>query len=88
MSYNYGSQKAALFTEDGAEILLAVRDEALRLLAEAGAFTCGKATRNAMGDAWTALAALDYLIERGELRRVTPVGTVHGQDEVFVAGRA
>ena len=88
MSYKYETEKAALFTESGAEVLLAVRDEAKRLIAEAGACTSGKAMSKASGSSWTMLAALDYLVERGELRRVTAPGATWGQDQVFVSGRA
>ena len=85
MSYKYETEKAALFSESGAAILLAVRDEAMRLIASAGACTSGKAMGKASGSSWTMLAALDYLVERGELRRVTTRGATAGQDQVFVA---
>lgn len=89
MTYQYAAEKEALFTTaGGAAILLAVRDEAHRLIAEARACASGKAMGKATGSAWLMLAALDYLVERGELRRVTAPGSTWGQDRVFVSGRA
>jgi hypothetical protein len=87
MSYSYEKEKANLFTESGAATLLAVRDEAQRLIATAGACTAEKAMQKASGSSWTMLAALDYMVERGELRRVTAQGETWGQHQVFVAGR-
>ena len=87
MPYKYETEKAALFSESGASILLAVRDEARRLIDEAGACTSGKAVSKANGSSWTMLAALDYLVERGELRRVTAQDSTSGQDQVFIASR-
>ena len=87
MSYKYETEKPNLFTENGADILLAVRDEARRLIAESGACTSGKAMAKVSGSSWTMLAALDYLVERGDLRRVTAPSASCGQDQVFIAGR-
>lgn len=87
MRYTYATEKAALFTENGVAILLAVRDEATRLIAEAGACTTGKAIGKAVGSTWTMLAALEYLVERGDLRRVPAPEATCAQDQVFVKGR-
>lgn len=83
MTYKYEEQRQELFTEQGAQMLIAVRDEAKRLLDTAGAFTAERAMRHAHGDSWTALAALDYLVERGEIKRVTKQGDTWGQHQVF-----
>lgn len=87
MSYSYQKEKANLFTESGAATLLAVRDEAKLLIELAGACTAEKAMKKATGSSWTMLAALDYMVERGELRRVTVQGETWGQHQVFVIGR-
>ena len=87
MSYKYETEKPNLFTESGAGILLAVRDEAKRLIEESGACTSGKAMAKVSGSSWTMLAALDYLVERGDLRRVTAPGASWGKYQVFVSGR-
>ena len=82
MSYNYKEQRAELFTEEGVSVLLAVRDEAKRLIAISGAFNAEKAIRKASGSSWTMLAALDFMVERGELVRVQV-----GRNDVFVGVR-
>lgn len=88
MGYNYETEKAGLFSENGVAILLAVRDAAKGLIEKAGACTCGRVIDNVVGggSCWTMLAALDYLVERGELRRVTERCPTL-QDQVFVSGR-
>lgn len=79
--YDYQKEKPKLFTESGFKTLMEVRDTALKLLGTSGAFTCEKVIS---GDSWLCLAALDYLVETGKLRRLTPKGSVMGQREVFV----
>lgn len=86
MSYKYETERATLFTESGVVILLSVHDEARRLIAEAGACTSGKAMGKTTGSSWTMLAALDYLVEQGRLRRVTLPDTTRGQDQIFISG--
>lgn len=85
MGYRYEDQKSCLFTESGTATLLSIRDEAKRLIQIAGACTAARAVSKATGDGWTMLAALDYMVERGELRRVTPEGTTCAQDQVFTS---
>jgi hypothetical protein len=84
MGYNYEKLRPQLFTESGMEILIGIRDEAKRLLNEAGAVRADKAMRTVSGDSWTMCAALDYLVEKGELRRVTT--DTMSQYQVFVRG--
>lgn len=87
MSYNYETQRAELFTEDGVETLTAIRDTARQLLNTAGAFKASHAFRDADGDYRTMLAALDYLVEKGEIVRVTDREETWGQEQVFIAPR-
>lgn len=86
MPYNYQEQRHNVFTEDGQVTFLQIRDEAKRLLKLAGAVTCGRILNAATGNSWVILACVDRLVELGELKRVTPVGSVATQDEVFVGG--
>lgn len=86
MAYSYHEQKLKLLCERGISTLIQVRDNATILLNTAGAFKACKAWTHCSGDSWLMLAALDYLVEKGELRRLTPVGTVAGQDEIFTNG--
>jgi hypothetical protein len=83
MSYKYETERAELFTEHGVETLTVIRDNVKRLLKVAGAFTAGHAFENAAGSSWTMLAALDYLVEKGEIVRVTGEGETWGQHQVF-----
>lgn len=85
MSYNYETEKANLFTEEGFNILLAVRDETKLLLAKSGACTVDRAISKATGSSWTMLAAIDFLIQKGELERVNVIGKT--QNQLLIAGR-
>lgn len=88
MSYSYGTQRAHLFTEDGVALFTAWRDEAIRLLKEAGAFKHGTLSLPpgiGAADGWDLLACADLMVERGELSEVTRAGA-WGQDRVFVKG--
>jgi hypothetical protein len=85
MPYMYEKQKRYVFTDEGHRTFLKVRDAAVRLYALAGAVSCGKLMHAAgSGDTWDQLACIDRLVELGELRRVTPVGSCSTLDEVFV----
>ena len=89
MSYCYEIEKKALFTERGIEMLTRMRGKARELLAQAGAVRADKIIAAAGGgDSWTMLAALDYMVEKGDLRRVTSPSHTWGQHQVFVDGRA
>lgn len=88
MSYQYETQRAVIFTDAGQRMFLKIRDHAKELLETAGAATSGKLSAGAGGgDTWDMLACIDRLVELGELRRITPIGSVPTQNEVFVAGR-
>jgi hypothetical protein len=86
MAYDYAEMRPKLFTEDGTELLTALRDNARRLLAQAGAVRAQEIWKHApSGDSWTLLAGLDYLVEKGDLREITGPDAF-GQHRVFVAG--
>ena len=87
MSYVYSEQRGELFTEHGIEIAFKIRDNVNILLGEAGAFKSSHAFDGCSGDGWTMLAALDYIVEKGEIREITG-SSVAGQDRVFVRGGA
>ena len=81
--YDYQTERKELFTESGVETLTIIRDNVRRLLAEAGAFTADKVMSKCTGSTWTMLAAIDYLVEKGEIRRVTQSSSTWGQHQVF-----
>ena len=85
MSYCYEEERANLFTEDGVEMLTAIRDKARELLRKAGAFSAGHAMESVAGSSWTMLAALDYLVEKGEIVRVTDKHATWGQHQIFTS---
>jgi hypothetical protein len=84
MSYHYATEKPKIFTEDGQILFLKIRDNAKRLLAQAGAVRCGELISCATGDSWTMLACVDRMVELGELREITKDQCVAGQHRVFV----
>jgi ABC-type dipeptide/oligopeptide/nickel transport system ATPase component len=68
MSYDYQTERPKLFTEDGLDTFLRVREAVKMLTAKAGACTISAAVGNSgCGDSWTMLAALDLMKERGEI---------------------
>jgi hypothetical protein len=82
--YSYAGQRDRLFTEDGQRSFLAIRDKVQDLLGKAGAF---QSSHVMIGDSWLALAALDRMVELGELREVTDSASTWGQHRVFVRSR-
>lgn len=82
--YAYADLRPDLFTERGTETLLKIRTNVQRLIREAGAVRAQEAWKGVGGDSWLMLAALDYLVERGEIREVTDE-SAWAQHRVFVS---
>lgn len=76
--YSYEEQKPRIFTEEGQRAFLAIRDNAHKLLALAGAFRTQEAVGAIGGSSWVQLACIDRLVELGEIREITEPG-VAGQ---------
>jgi hypothetical protein len=84
--YSYDAEKHKIFIDEGQRRFLKVRDEANRLLDEAGAFKIFKALKGISGDTWEMMAHVDRLVELGEIIEITGPN-VAGQDRVFVSKR-
>jgi hypothetical protein len=77
-NYKYEDVRPELFSEDGVELLMKLRDNSARLLFTGGAYTFEKVTRTITGDSWTMMAALDYMVERREIKLVyAPANTLN-----------
>jgi len=77
-NYNYDDIRPELFTEEGVELLMKLRDVSGKLLFQAGAYTFEKVVRTITGDTWMMMAALDYMVERKEIRLVySPSNTMN-----------
>ena len=82
--YRYETEKPAIFTEDGQEVFLKVRDGVGRALKLSGAVTMGKAMSFAgSGSSWEMMACVDRLAEIGEIREI-PQTNCAGQHRIFV----
>jgi len=83
MSYDYATERPELFTERGTKALLKLKDRIAYLLKEAGAFRHAEAMKDAdFGSSWQEIAALDYLVEIGEIEVANDKGWA--QYRVFV----
>ena len=80
MSYNYETEKQALFTEEGQETFIKLRDGVLAKVKETGAITMGAAMIGT-GSSWTLMACVHRMVELGDLESVWDKGA--GQHEVF-----
>jgi len=86
LSYDYETQKPNLLTPQGQKGLFEVRALADERIETAGAVTMTKATNGcSLPNSWDRLAAMDYLVELGELREI-PQENVRAQDRIFVKG--
>lgn len=80
--YQYETEKANLFTEEGQRMFLKIRDRINNLLNTGGAVRMQEAIADATGDSWQMLACVDRMVELGELHEVTGKN-VTGQHRVF-----
>lgn len=83
MSYNYQTERPYIFTEDGQVMFLKIRDQANRLIKEAGAASMGQIVNNCTGSSWSMLACVDRLVELGELRELPNPHSHAGQHRMF-----
>ena len=87
MTYDYQTERANIFTEDGQRMFLSIRDKVGGLLKIAGAVRMSEAIAEQAGDSWQMLACVDRLVELGEIRELTANSGVAGQFRVFVRNR-
>ena len=85
MSYDYKTQRAYVFTEEGQLKLLSMRDLARKHIELSGAVCYEALTAAVTGSSWDALACVDRLVEIGDLRRLANGGAT--QEDVFVSSR-
>lgn len=83
--YNYNTQKKNIFTEEGQEMFLKIRDKAHKLLDEAGAFKLSHVISGCTGDSWDMYACVDSLIELGEIIEIER--KCAGQNRVFISNK-
>jgi len=80
--YDYQAMKPEIFTEEGQELFLKIRDNVQTLLKISGAFDMDHATRSLGGNSWAMLACVDRLVELGEIKEIPTNG--FAQYRVFV----
>lgn len=85
MGYEYKTERAALFTEEGQRDFLKVRDRVKELLKQSGAVRSQEATQGIGGSSWFQLACLDRLVELDELREAVNPVTNWAQHRIFVS---
>lgn len=70
VSYDYKTERASLFTEDGVACLRKIEARVDYLLKEAGAFNAMAAWKDCSGCTWQMQAALEYLCEQRKIECV------------------
>tara|TARA_R110000744_G_scaffold368381_1_gene478245 strand:+ start:53 stop:313 length:261 start_codon:yes stop_codon:yes gene_type:complete len=85
--YDYESNKAHMFTEDGQKMFLSIRDRTNRLIDVAGAVSMGMAISGETGISWHMIACVDRLVELGEIHEVEMTHPVRGQNRLFFKHR-
>lgn len=83
MSYKYHEHRSRIFTDDGQQMFICIRDQAKDLMAKAGAFRWDKL--HFTGDNWLAIACVDRMVELGEIKELTQPGSVMGQHRIFTS---
>ena len=85
--YRYDEMKPSLLTDNGQRMLFNVRDFVHQTLKTAGAVRMQEAMDAACDGwgEWERLAAVDRLVELGEIREIPQEG-VPGQHRIFVKG--
>lgn len=85
MAYDYKTQRANIFTEDGQVMFTKIRDAAKAKIANAGVVRSDKLMAVCSGDTWNMLACMDRLVELGELHEIPNTMSGAGQHRIFVS---
>jgi len=83
MSYDYAAERYKVLTPEGQKQMFSIRRRMEEMIEYSGVVTLGKATSNEVGDSWTMMACVDYLVEMGEFVEVGLTGHYAGQDRIF-----
>lgn len=83
--YNYEVVKKELFTDSGQRQFIAIRDNAKRLLKQAGAFRMSEVTSGVSGSSFEQAACIDRMVELGEI--VELKRNCWGQYRVFTTSK-
>ena len=84
--YKYEDLKPTVFTENGQEMFLKIRDQISYFLKISGAVRMQEALTGTYGDSWESMACVDRLIELGEIKEITGPETI-GQHRVFISAK-
>jgi hypothetical protein len=82
--YDYQKEKSKIYTEEGQDLFLEIRDRVYLLAKKSGAVRMEEAIRGSSGSNWLHMACVDRMVERGELREITQATVVAGQNRIFV----
>ena len=83
MGYNYKKERAAIFTEEGQEMFLKIRDRVGNLIKLSGGVRMDMAILDCVGSSWEMMACVDRLVELGEIYEVELKNPVPGQYRFF-----
>ena len=84
--YVYEIEKPKIFTEEGQNMFLHIRDQVKEKIKLSGAVTMDSAISGIGGDSWRQMACVDRLVELGEIKEI-PQQDCMGQHRVFVPKR-
>jgi hypothetical protein len=85
MAYDYKTQRANVFTEDGQVMFLKIRDTTKELIKKAGVARSDKMMAGCTGDVWNMLACIDRLVELGDVHEIPNSMSGAGQHRVFIS---
>lgn len=85
MSYEYATERDAIFTDDGQRAFTKGRDKVLAAISKTGAITMWKAmSMFGSGTNWSQMACVDRMVELGDLTEVVPSKEHAHQYRVFM----
>ncbi len=85
--YNYEQEKQSLYSDEGMDMYIKVRDRALNLLSIAGAAKLENIISTVTGDSFMMLACVDRLVEKEVLREIHQNPKTASQNRLFCSGR-
>lgn len=82
--YVYQTEKPAIFTEEGQETFLEIRDKVQRMLKQNGVVMLENIIHGISGDTWMQMACVDRLVELKEIKEIKQ-DNILSQHRIFVS---
>lgn len=82
--YNYQKEKGSLYSDEGMDLYIKIRDNTIKLIKTSGCATLGNIIHGNTGDSFMMLVCVDRLVEKGILKEVGHIGKNGTSGKIYI----